>query len=413
MLRLLLSFVLLVGLCPGVFGHRPRETSNRELSTLVTKTNESANNSTRPAFSQAVGLGFVATTVTNLAAAGGLAFFPLRKYKIYPVIVSFMVATAVGALFTNAVMMLFPEALGLDELVDDVAKTWYVPFSVACCGGCFLFFVLEFLFTRIKIKLERRSLGKAQRSGSSSPETGRFPANNEAPARSETETPSAGTLTSGVNDNRHGNMNSASLSLSTEQVSLAVAAQDESQGIYSKLKPRFTFTTPHLCSKLGGLEPVVWMVLIGDGVHNFMDGLSIGASFTKCITTGISISLGVLCEELPHELGDLAVLLHSGMSIWLAVVFNLASACTAYLGFALGVCIGELPSGSRYVFAVTTGFFLYISLADMLREVHRTQEAMEGNDKHMMILFLVHCGGLLFGFSCILTIALISDLISI
>ncbi|KAA3669980.1 uncharacterized protein DEA37_0002689, partial [Paragonimus westermani] len=59
----------------------------------------------------------------------------------------------------------------------------------------------------------------------------------------------------------------------------------------------------NLCIRLGRLDPVVWMIVIGDGVHNFMDGLSIGAGFVNDLRLGLSVALAVLCEELPHELG--------------------------------------------------------------------------------------------------------------
>ncbi|KAA3670443.1 uncharacterized protein DEA37_0007506, partial [Paragonimus westermani] len=58
----------------------------------------------------------------------------------------------------------------------------------------------------------------------------------------------------------------------------------------------------NLCIRLGRLDPVVWMIVIGDGVHNFMDGLSIGAGFVNDLRLGLSVALAVLCEELPHEL---------------------------------------------------------------------------------------------------------------
>ena len=61
------------------------------------------------------------------------------------------------------------------------------------------------------------------------------------------------------------------------------------------------------------IATVAWMVIFGDGLHNFIDGLSIGAAFTESILSGISISVAVICEEFPHELGDFAILLNSGM----------------------------------------------------------------------------------------------------
>ena len=78
------------------------------------------------------------------------------------------------------------------------------------------------------------------------------------------------------------------------------------------------------------------MIIFGDGVHNFIDGLSIGAAFTESVIAGLSVSLAVLCEELPHELGDFAVLLNSGMTIKQAVIYNFLSACTCYLGLIIG-----------------------------------------------------------------------------
>merc|ERR1712228_281803 len=72
----------------------------------------------------------------------------------------------------------------------------------------------------------------------------------------------------------------------------------------------------------GGIAPVAWMIIFGDGLHNFIDGLSIGAAFTESILAGISISAAVFCEELPHELGDLAILLNSGMKFKQALFYN-------------------------------------------------------------------------------------------
>jgi zinc transporter ZupT len=61
----------------------------------------------------------------------------------------------------------------------------------------------------------------------------------------------------------------------------------------------------HDLSSLHLVSPVAWMIIFGDGLHNFIDGLSIGAAFTESILKGISICLAVICEEFPHELGKL------------------------------------------------------------------------------------------------------------
>jgi zinc transporter 14 len=136
------------------------------------------------------------------------------------------------------------------------------------------------------------------------------------------------------------------------------------------------------------------MIIFGDGLHNFIDGLSIGAAFNESILTGVSISVAVLFEELPHELGELngnntirqfcllfivsnrylefailgdfAVLLNAGMSIRQALTYNFLSACTCYIGMAVGILLGEIEA-SIYIFALAGGMFLYIALVDMVR----------------------------------------------
>ena len=78
------------------------------------------------------------------------------------------------------------------------------------------------------------------------------------------------------------------------------------------------------------------------GHSNFyLDGLAIGTAFMQSIDRGIIISVAIACEEFPHELGDFAVLLRSGMTTRQAVFFNFLSAFFCYLGLILGTCIGQ------------------------------------------------------------------------
>lgn len=118
-----------------------------------------------------------------------------------------------------------------------------------------------------------------------------------------------------------------------------------------------------------GIATIAWMIIFGDGLHNFIDGITMGAAFSQSILEGISISVAVICEEFPHELGDFAILLGSGMSMRKALGYNFLSACTCYLGLVFGIILGDLSDFTPYIFALAGGMFLYISLVDMMGEL--------------------------------------------
>ncbi|RTG81892.1 solute carrier family 39 (zinc transporter), member 10 [Schistosoma bovis] len=88
---------------------------------------------------------------------------------------------------------------------------------------------------------------------------------------------------------------------------------------------------------------VAWMVIMGDGLHNFTDGMAIGAAFAQSISGGLSTSVAVFCHELPHELGDFAVLLKTGMRIKEAMFFNIISSILCLFGMLVGIGVGNLP----------------------------------------------------------------------
>uniref|UniRef100_A0A1I7WNF1 Zinc transporter ZIP8 n=1 Tax=Heterorhabditis bacteriophora TaxID=37862 RepID=A0A1I7WNF1_HETBA len=143
------------------------------------------------------------------------------------------------------------------------------------------------------------------------------------------------------------------------------------------------------------IAAVAWMIIFGDGFHNFIDGISIGASFAESLHSGLSVSLAVLCEEFPHELGDVAILVASGMTLRQALLYNLMSAITCYVGFIIGVGIGELgPDVSKYAFALAGGMFLYISLGCMMPEMKKAmEEALNVSLNHgLYVLFLQTVG---------------------
>lgn len=161
------------------------------------------------------------------------------------------------------------------------------------------------------------------------------------------------------------------------------------------------------------IATIAWMIILGDGLHNFIDGITIGAAFSQSILEGISISVAVICEEFPHELGDFAILIGSGMSMRKALGFNFISACTCYFGLIVGILLGDLAETTPYVFALAGGMFLYISLVDMMGELSAKLEHAEkrGLTFTAQILILQNIG-ILLGVSIMFFLAKYSDKIN-
>lgn len=121
-------------------------------------------------------------------------------------------------------------------------------------------------------------------------------------------------------------------------------------------------------TKSGSMSSIVWMVILGDGLHNFTDGMTIGAAFSNNIAGGFSTTVAVFCHELPHEMGDFAVLLKAGMSAKQAIFYNILSSVLSFFGMCAGILIGDAEESTQWVFAVAAGLFIYIALVDMVRE---------------------------------------------
>lgn len=118
--------------------------------------------------------------------------------------------------------------------------------------------------------------------------------------------------------------------------------------------------------EISDVKLIAWMVIMGDGLHNFADGLAIGASFASSLTTGFGTAIAVLCHELPHEIGDFAVLRRAGVSLRRALVFNAVSGVMCMFGVLCGLLIGGYQLLTNWAFLFIAGTFLYISLVDMV-----------------------------------------------
>lgn len=115
-----------------------------------------------------------------------------------------------------------------------------------------------------------------------------------------------------------------------------------------------------------------WVNLVGDGVHNFIDGIVIGAAYLVSVPAGIATTLAVIFHEIPQEIGDFGVMLHGGFSVREALMLNLITALTAILGAVLVFALGEVLTGfSVWLVPFAAGSFLYIAGSDLIPELHK------------------------------------------
>ncbi len=115
-----------------------------------------------------------------------------------------------------------------------------------------------------------------------------------------------------------------------------------------------------------------YLNLIGDGIHNFTDGLVIGASFLVSIHFGIITTLVIIMHEIPQEIGDFGVLIYGGFSKSKALYYNFLTALTCILGTVIGYFISaNMHNFSPFLLPFTAGGFIYIAACDLIPELHK------------------------------------------
>lgn len=130
------------------------------------------------------------------------------------------------------------------------------------------------------------------------------------------------------------------------------------------------------------------LLLIGDTLHNLLDGIAIGAAFLVDTPTGIVTAIAIAAHEIPQEIGDFGVMLKFGYSKNKAILFNVLSALSATIGAVLIYALGsefELPTG--VLLALTAGMFIYIAASDLMPLIH--QDAKHKKSYTPLVIFLI------------------------
>ena len=117
------------------------------------------------------------------------------------------------------------------------------------------------------------------------------------------------------------------------------------------------------------------MILIGDTFHNFVDGVLIASAFMVDVKVGIVTALAIIAHEIPQEVGDFLILLHSGYSKQKALWFNLGSSLATLLGALLAYYfLQQATSAIPYILALAAASLLYVAVADLIPSLHKRTE---------------------------------------
>jgi zinc and cadmium transporter len=137
-----------------------------------------------------------------------------------------------------------------------------------------------------------------------------------------------------------------------------------------------------------------YLILFGDGVHNFIDGLVIAASFLVGIPFGIVTTLLIIGHEIPQELGDFGTLVYGGFGKIKALLFNFVSQLTCIIGGFIGYFVSGISEFSIFLLPFAAGGFLYIAASDLIPELHK--ETKLSKSLLSFLFFLIGIGFMVF-----------------
>ncbi len=135
------------------------------------------------------------------------------------------------------------------------------------------------------------------------------------------------------------------------------------------------------------VHPFTYLNLIGDGIHNFIDGMIIASSFMGGMELGIATTVAVALHEVPQELGDFSVLIYGGMDRKKALFYNFLSALTAVAGALFVYFFFSFANFGKYLLPVAAGSFIYIASSDLIPELHKARRLSDSVAQFLLFLF--------------------------
>ena len=144
-----------------------------------------------------------------------------------------------------------------------------------------------------------------------------------------------------------------------------------------------------------------YLNILGDAVHNFTDGVIIAIAFLNSTAIGIATTIAIVAHEIPHELGNFAILLYGGFSRFKATFYNFLSALTAFVGaLAAYFYSTRIQNINFYISSLAVGGLIYIATTDLIPEIHKERELKKSFIQLMLMIFgimLIWIVGKIFG----------------
>eukprot|EP00111_Clytia_hemisphaerica_P000180 TCONS_00000448-protein len=367
--------------------------------------------------------GMLSITVISLLSLAVITMIPCLKKSFYHKIMAYLMALAVGTLAGDAMLHLIPHAFAEgansaanlvindeQKLKQHYSQVYRASFVLL---GIYIFFLVEHL-----MKLKVICKGNHGHSHGGGGHTA-VPVNDEERSSSPPASPGANDLDDDDDEKaivqfdkedekvalKNNGAASPTLSCQSNLHSNGDGGNNtvsEGGHYHSDDRHHHHHHGEKNVTKDTKITSLAWMVIVGDGFHNFTDGLAVGVAYSASLSSGLSTTIAVFCHELPHELGDFAILISNGMSIKQAIIYNLVSAILAYLGLIAGILLGGSEMGRHFILSITAGLFLYVSLADMLPELSH----QEVPNASKFSAFVCQHLGILSGFAIMLFISL-------
>ncbi|KAI3381532.1 hypothetical protein SNEBB_008696 [Seison nebaliae] len=330
-------------------------------------------------------IGYAFVFFIHLTAAGGLLFMPCLKLKAFRNLLSFMVGMGMSILAGNAFLNMLPDSFGIVRREDDL-ETIFICLTI-CITVLFCFIIqriLRFLIVRDE-KLVKRQTDRLMEKI-----YGRIKVDKNVVRR--------------IHADSSGWMNAMD----------DLCDEEEKKQNNSTKKSGEIDERKKCCSFMRNerkIKPGAWILIFGDALSIFVDGIVIGASINKSIAKGLTIAIVVISEEFPHRLGDFAVLLKCHMTPIQAIIYSYVSASTIFIGYTIGFIIGSQDDVARWIFALATGNYLFISYGIMLQEMN--EEMKRRSISGILRLTLLHTLGMIFGLTSVVLLLIYGERIKL